>query len=295
MSRCDVFRWPTRRLKMPPNTRNKSMSTPCNPPRREYIDICAEYLPTLPEYDLSYFDYLAELVSNEPMLERDKDMGGIFFIHRYRERKTVTPQGKIRDALEQEARDGYDYLAYIFDTPAYSLERYWPNRDWYGLMAPSEDGFVFHDDDTVLLEARGSLFHWVTFLPRRLGKASAYLAEPGECNGEPLQGDAAYRLRVPADVPAMDLWPVIVYSKKTKAFIHSDIDRAGLSSYDTEAMAVNDDGSVDIYIGAEPPAGFGSKWIPSAGRDFLLLFRFYGPEEPLFDKSFALPDIERMD
>jgi hypothetical protein len=36
-------------------------------------------------------------------------------------------------------------------------------------------------------------------------------------------------------------------------------------------------------------------WIPtSADGGFEVLFRFYGPEKPLFDKTWRLPDIERV-
>jgi hypothetical protein len=31
-----------------------------------------------------------------------------------------------------------------------------------------------------------------------------------------------------------------------------------------------------------------------ANGQFEVLFRFYGPEKPVFDKTWALPDIERI-
>ena len=68
----------------------------------------------------------------------------------------------------------------------------------------------------------------------------------------------------------------------------------GLSSYDKSAMKVNDDGTIDIYFGEKAPAGLDSNWIPTAGEDFFLLFRLYGPEEACFDKSFILPDVEKI-
>ncbi len=57
---------------------------------------------------------------------------------------------------------------------------------------------------------------------------------------------------------------------------------------------MNDDGSVDLYFDATAPSGKESNWIPTSGEDFFLLFRFYGPEEAYFDKSFELPDIEKL-
>jgi hypothetical protein len=36
-------------------------------------------------------------------------------------------------------------------------------------------------------------------------------------------------------------------------------------------------------------------WVPtSPNGKFEVLFRFYGPEKPLFDKTWVLPDIERI-
>ena len=46
--------------------------------------------------------------------------------------------------------------------------------------------------------------------------------------------------------------------------------------------------------GPKPPAGKESNWIPTDAKGrFEVLFRFYGPEKPLFDKTWVLPDIEK--
>lgn len=37
---------------------------------------------------------------------------------------------------------------------------------------------------------------------------------------------------------------------------------------------------------------FEVNWIPT-GEDFFLLFRLYGPDKPLFEKSWKLADVER--
>jgi hypothetical protein len=36
------------------------------------------------------------------------------------------------------------------------------------------------------------------------------------------------------------------------------------------------------------------RWKTSAGGKFEVLFRLYGPEKPLFDKTWKLPDIEQV-
>jgi hypothetical protein len=43
------------------------------------------------------------------------------------------------------------------------------------------------------------------------------------------------------------------------------------------------------------PAGKESNWVStSTDGGFEVLFRFYGPEKPLFDKAWKLPDIQNL-
>ena len=265
-----------------------------NPPKGNYIDMAGKHLPTLPIYDLSFFESIVELVNEEPQLERDKVMGGMLASIGIEKGKPFAPAGRVKQALERAARDGFAYLEFTFETPGYSHEIYWPDRQWLNIKQPSKEGFVFDEGEYMLLDERGSLFHWVTFIPRHLGKASAYLLGIRDGDGELLSGKQKYKLNVPANVPAKNFWSVIAYGKATKSFIYNDADKVGLSSYDISSLNVNDDGTIDIYFGEKISAGLESNWIPTAGEDFFLLFRFYGPEEAYFNKSFVLPDVERI-
>ena len=70
--------------------------------------------------------------------------------------------------------------------------------------------------------------------------------------------------------------------------------KAGVSSLD-EGLVENDDGSVTVHVGTKPPKGKEANWAPTVeGRDYFLLFRFYGPTETFYDKSWVLGDVERV-
>ena len=59
----------------------------------------------------------------------------------------------------------------------------------------------------------------------------------------------------------------------------------GLSDLnDGKTMKTNGDGSVDVFFAPRAPDGLESNWIPT-GEPFFLLFRLYGPDEPLFEKT----------
>ena len=54
------------------------------------------------------------------------------------------------------------------------------------------------------------------------------------------------------------------------------------------------DGTIRLAFGPEPPAGLERNWIqtiPSQG--FFVMFRLYGPLEPVFDESWQLADLRR--
>jgi hypothetical protein len=77
--------------------------------------------------------------------------------------------------------------------------------------------------------------------------------------------------------------------------LYTSEERPGLSSRDRDKMKLNDDGSVTLYVGPKAPKGYKNNWISTAGKVPYLLFRFYGPEEPLFNKTFVLNDVELVE
>ena len=134
---------------------------------------------------------------------------------------------------------------------------------------------------------------WITYLPKSLGGGTFYLTALRDKDGDLFDRNVSYRLRVPADTPAKDFWSVIVYSMKTKGFVEG-VDRVGLSSKDLDRMRINENDSVNLYFGSKAPAGLESNWVPTGGEDFFLMFRLYGPDKPLFDKSWVLGDVEKV-
>jgi hypothetical protein len=60
-------------------------------------------------------------------------------------------------------------------------------------------------------------------------------------------------------------------------------------------LAMNPDGSVDIYFGPDKPEGDKAEnWIPTeAGRAWFPHFRLYSPKQAFLDRSWVLPDIEK--
>ena len=159
------------------------------------------------------------------------------------------------------------------------------------ICRPFVDG-VTRTGYAVLIDQRAAYYFFATALPKNLGGDAFYLTGLRGHDGNLFNCTSTYRLRVPQDAPARDFWSVIVYSMKTKGFLDGK-DRVGLSSKETGKMKANADDPVDVYFAPKPRAGLESNWIPT-GEDFFLLFRLYGPENPLFEKTWKLDDVEKV-
>jgi hypothetical protein len=184
----------------------------------------------------------------------------------------------------------------------HALAPHWPDRQWQATQPGKYYGFTFYGDGKLEYDHRaGGFAFWATWAPKRPPgdphklPASYYLKGFADADGELFQGNRHYRLRVPADTPAKDFWSIIAYQVGTNAFIHNPHDKVGVSSYDKDTLHLNDDGSVDVLIGPEAPAGMEANWVPTEGRDFWLVARFYGPQKPLFDKTWTFNDVEKAD
>jgi hypothetical protein len=60
-------------------------------------------------------------------------------------------------------------------------------------------------------------------------------------------------------------------------------------------LVKNGDGSVDLYFGPNAPKGFEKNWVPTvAGKAWFPYFRLYAPTEAHFDRTWILPDFERV-
>jgi hypothetical protein len=58
-------------------------------------------------------------------------------------------------------------------------------------------------------------------------------------------------------------------------------------------LIYNDDGSVDLYFGPNPPKGWEKNWTQTvSGKGWFAILRLYGPLETWFDKSWRPGDFE---
>lgn len=130
---------------------------------------------------------------------------------------------------------------------------------------------------------------------QQVGQGSLYFVGLRDSSGTYLDGGKNYRLKIPGPVPAKLFWSVTVYDSETRTIIDSGQGRGAVRTM-FENPQPNADGSFDIFFGPDNPAdGKENHWVKTIpGRGWFTFLRMYGPEEPVFDGTYKLPDIETL-
>jgi hypothetical protein len=268
------------------------LSQAAKPAATTFVDVVdVVYDSTIP-YDLRFFESLARVVQAEPWLERDKAMIDQLRSIGIEKGKPFKPDQSMQEVLNQAAREAHAWLVARYEA---SLSPYYEGGHW--ARPGSRELFegqatFFAQPDVYPVDIRGVTFSYAYFTPKHVGAGSSYLLTIADKDGRLLDGAATYRLTVPANAPVRQYWSATVYDRATHAPIRNA--RWPSRSSQTPGLQKNADGSVDIYFGPKAPAGKESNWVPTnPDGGFEVLFRFYGPEKPLFDKTWQLPDIEK--
>jgi hypothetical protein len=263
-----------------------------NPPEQRFVDMAGKLFDGIVRFDESFYASLAQMINEEPVLAQDRAMMGLLLPLGIEKGKEFKPDNAMQRLMTTSARDAHVWLMNGLVT---YITPHWPDSSWAVPAAPiaAETAFSFERPNYLDVDARGLGYFSFYAPPKKLGAAIFYVGTFKDAKGDLLRGEESYKLHVPPNVPAQQLWELTLYDRETCAFIR-DMPRAGLDSNDQNTQK-NADGSVDIYIGPKPPPGKEANWIQTAsGRGWFPYFRFFGPEKPILEKAWKLPDIEKV-
>jgi hypothetical protein len=263
-----------------------------NPPEPRFIDATDIIYNAVVPYDDSFYDSLARVINEEPVQARDLQMLGMLLPLGIEKGKEFKPDLATRTQLKGAAAEAH---AWLIEGIISTFERYYPDGKW--TIPTSAIGvkteFLWEVPNYFDVDARGITLASFFGPVSKLGGGSFYLSTYYDKSGAQLSGENTYRLHVPSNVPASQFWALTVYDLETEAFFR-DSTHLTVDSLD-KAVRKNADGSVDIDVGPKAPAGMEANWIYTPpGKKWYPWFRFYGPEKAIFDKSWRLPDIERI-
>ena len=125
------------------------------------------------------------------------------------------------------------------------------------------------------------------------GKGAFYVIAFTDSDGAALTGGTNYKLNLPKDVPAANFWSVALYEAENASGLANGQPFPSLGSRDKSVQ--NADGSTDLYLGPQSPAGQEKNWLATVpGRGYVAILRLYGPTEPALTKTWNPGDLAEM-
>ncbi|MCT9820192.1 DUF1254 domain-containing protein [Microbacterium sp. W1N] len=243
---------------------------------------------------LDYWKVLHDIYQSEIVDERDRFYLAMLKQLGIEKGKPFAPSDRLVRILEQGAAAGELMAQANTFAKRFDQGSYWPDRAWEQAIVldnPAQRGDGYDE----LLERASWFYEAVSFSEamksQTPGVGQAYLGSYTDGTGEWLDGGRHYTLHVPAGVPAKLFWSATVYDVATRCLIDNPQQRGDRGSRDPE-LVTNDDGSVDLHFGPTAPDAGESNWVQTIpGRHWFSYFRFYGPLESYFDRSWKLGDI----
>jgi hypothetical protein len=258
----------------------------------EFLNGSGKDINTVFPDNFHFFELLAQLVEEEPAdnfgpLERSMMQAiGI------EKGKPFNPDEKMKGILAEAARlGGAMARANTFASSAPGVF-YYPDRKWQGIQEGMT--YTFSKDGAPQIDARNNVYYMAAgnspaMMAKNVGQGSQYLWTYRDSDGNFLDGAKSYTLHVAANIPAQNFWSVVVYDALSRSELKTGQPLPSISSY--KDPIVNADGSIDIVFGPDEPKEK-SNWIQtSPDRGWFPIFRFYGPSEAYFDKTWKLEDI----
>jgi hypothetical protein len=271
------------------------LSKPNTP--QEYLNASQRPANSIPPHGLAYWELVAKGLQEEPVQPHDRAMMGMASLIGLEKGKPFKPDEGTRSILIEAEKVGFAMNTTLsFESEVEGAVAY-ENRQWefcFLTESPSFDAehrLELYERAAFTHQAMTGAFAMVLSLR---GKGSKYLVTSRDSTGAHLDGSRSYTLNIPANVPVEEFWSVCVYDAETRSILDTGRPKSSVNSYSD--LPVNEDGSVDVHFGPEPPASGETGWIKTEpGEGFFTYFRFYGPKEPFYDKSWKLNDVVKVD
>ncbi|MCA9117758.1 MAG: DUF1254 domain-containing protein, partial [Planctomycetaceae bacterium] len=271
------------------------------PPAMEFISGSRKSWNTIHANNFEFYEELHRVIEREPIGLLDPELRGLFAAVGIEKGKLFKPDARQKKILTDAVAIGNATARAIVFRARLEGFHYYPESAW-------GTGFIGGDYRWLKdggrggrnLDARTLFFYQATvntpaMVLKMIGRGSQYAAAMVDKNGDYFDGSKSYRLKIPANVPVRDFWSVVLYDPQTRSELQTSQPFPSKNNK-RDQLAVNDDGSIDLYFGPTAPAGRESNWIQTVpGKGWYTLLRLYGPLEPWFDKTWRPGDFEPID
>src|SRR5262245_6658261 len=181
------------------------LSQAASPPATVYVDASDVIFESTIPYDLRFFESLNRMVQAEPWLERDKAMIDQLKTIGIERGKPFKPDAQTQAVLEDAILEAKAVLEESYG----QVPPFYPGAHWFFPIGEEMHLNIvsfFRTPDSYPVDARGCAYTFAFFSAKHLGEAQYYLMATHDKDGQPLAGNTAYRVTVPAHAPVTQYW-----------------------------------------------------------------------------------------
>nr|WP_319396883.1 DUF1254 domain-containing protein [uncultured Desulfobacter sp.] len=266
-----------------------------NPPRTRIVNPDGRHWEGWQPRGLDYWKLVSKMLNEEPVHDRDRMMVAMLKPLGIEKSIPFQPDERQKKILKEASVVGEAMARSLSYAKRQKEAKLWPGTQWKNAVLLESDQETAHytslDERTAWFYEAVTLTYGMT--TKTPGEGQVYIGVQKSKDGNWLMGQNSYTLHVPPNAPVEQFWAMTLYDTETRCFIDNKHEIAGLDS--RKDIIKNKDGSVDLYFGPEAPKGKEKNWIPTVpGRGWFAYFRFYAPTKAYFDRSWSLPDIEKV-
>jgi hypothetical protein len=272
-----------------------------NPPEMIIVNGSKKEFNTIHANNYKYFEELKEVIDYEPISFIDPELRGLFASIGLEKGKEFNPDERLKSTLNDAIKVANATARAISFASREPEHKVFENTQWESAFLGGDYRWLKNDGNGGrYLDARTRFFYQATvntpaMVLKMVGVGSQYAVSYRSKDGAYFDGSKNYKLRLPADAPAKDFWSICIYDPQTRSELQTSTPFPSINSKN-EALQYNEDGSIDLYFGPEPPEGKESNWRPTiAGKGWFSIIRMYGPLQPWFDKTWIPGDFEIVD
>ncbi len=270
---------------------------------------------TVPPNDWSFYEYLNEVVQEQPATSLDPELMGSVAALGIIKGKSFAPDARMRKIMTEALATANAASRTLFISARDpSWYYYGPDSAWMNFLFVTgyefetpipeitrEGAKPFPPTGYRTLDARTNFFYGITGITpgmamRLPGIGSQYLLAFTDSNKRPFDGAKTYKVTLPKGIPQKNFWSFTLYDNMTRSMLATPqrYPRAGSQSFPSPAAVADSDGSTTIYFGPTQPAGVErGNWIQTdPAKGWFTILRLYGPLEPFFTKQWRPSEIQ---
>ena len=287
-----------------------------NIPEQKFVNWSEEPYRNMNVFDfprgISYWQVLNDVVQKDLVDDENRAMYGLTQFLGIEKGKPFDPSPEMRELLTKMEDVAYK-TAHAIGFSEYYAPRYYENgTDWTRIFLVPLDPEDARTGSREVFDYRNYLgvYQRAHFAQNAqstsplaamkfVGSGSQYLYSHGDNDHNTLDGAETYRLHVPANVPAKNFWSITLYDPISRSMLQgTGSDNVTIDS--NNKLITNADGSYDLFVGPDdskiPEMYRGTPNFAATNPDkgLMVYFRFFGPLEPFFDKTWQLESFEKI-